>query len=94
MDGLILPDLPMYEFEKEYGARDQTAWTGLCLPGDTGNVRGADSQIRFTEHRIPLCRFFVVHDGKVIKNLADQQAYFERLERMKLQQSSAGGIRD
>jgi tryptophan synthase alpha chain len=39
IDGLILPDLPQYEFETEYGAIIKKYGLDFIFPCYTGNIR-------------------------------------------------------
>jgi tryptophan synthase alpha chain len=95
VDGLILPDLPIYEFETEYGPvirKYGLDFIFLVTPETSEDrIRKVDS--------LSDAFLYAVSSSSTTgkdKDLNDQQAYFERLERMKLRNSVlvGFGIRD
>lgn len=83
VDGLILPDLPIYEFETEYGAvmkKYGLDFIFLVTPETSEDrIRKVDS--------LSTGFLYAVSSSSTTgrdKNMNDQQAYFERLEKMKL----------
>jgi tryptophan synthase alpha chain len=83
VDGLILPDLPIYEYEAEYGAIIKKVgldFIFLVTPETTEvRIRKLDS--------LSSGFLYAVSSSSTTgkdKNIADQREYFERLEGMKL----------
>jgi tryptophan synthase alpha chain len=83
VDGLILPDLPMYEFETEYGAiikKYGLDFVFLVTPETPDErVRRIDS--------LSTGFLYAVSSSSTTgkeKNIGDQQAYFERLSQLSL----------
>ena len=95
VDGLILPDLPIYEFESEYGAiirKYGLDFVFLVTP-ETSEQRTRKLDSLSTGFLYAVSSSSTT--GKD-KNIADQRAYFERLERMQLKNPVlvGFGIRD
>ena len=95
VDGLILPDLPIYEFETEYGPvirKYGLDFIFLVTPETSvERIRKVDS--------LSNAFLYAVSSSSTTgkdKDLNDQQAYFERLEQMKLRNPVlvGFGIRD
>ncbi|HTR28082.1 MAG TPA: tryptophan synthase subunit alpha [Puia sp.] len=83
VDGLILPDLPIYEFETEYGPaiRQHGLDFVFLLTPETSEER-----IRKVD-ALSTGFLYAVSSSSTTggtQNLADQQAYFQRLEKMGL----------
>lgn len=83
IDGLILPDLPMYEFESEYGSvikKYGLDFIFLVTPETSAErIRKVDS--------LSSGFLYAVSSSSTTgkdKNMEDQQAYFEKLEKMGL----------
>lgn len=83
VDGLILPDLPIYEFETEYGAvikKYGLDFIFLVTPETSEErIRKVDS--------LSSGFLYAVSSSSTTgkdKNMAGQQAYFERLQKMQL----------
>jgi tryptophan synthase alpha chain len=83
VDGLILPDLPMYEFETEYGPvikKYGLDFVFLVTPETSPErIRKVDA--------LSTGFLYAVSSSSTTggsKDLADQEAYFLRLEQMKL----------
>jgi len=95
VDGLILPDLPMFEFEKEYGAtlhKYGLDFVFLVTP------ETEDKRLRKLDQLSSGFIYAVSSSsttGKVA-SLSDQEKYFKRLQTMKLQNPVliGFGIRD
>jgi len=83
VDGLILPDLPIYEFETEYGPiirKHGLDFIFLVTPETSPErIRQLDALTSGFLYAVSSSST----TGKD-KNMADQQAYFERLQRMSL----------
>ena len=95
IDGLILPDLPIYEFETEYGPvirKYGLDFIFLVTP------ETSETRIRKVDSLSDAFLYAVSSSSTTgkDKNLNDQQAYFERLEQMKLRNPVlvGFGIRD
>jgi tryptophan synthase alpha chain len=95
VDGLILPDLPMFEFEKEFGAtvnKYNLDFVFLVTP-ETDEAR-----IRKLDQLSSGFIYAVSSSSTTGRNatLGDQEEYFERLKKMKLQNPVliGFGIRD
>ncbi len=95
IDGLILPDLPMYEFEREYGPeikKHALDFVFLVTPETVAErIRKLDA--------LSTGFLYAVSSSSTTgknKDLSDQSAYFKRLEGMKLQNPVliGFGIRD
>ncbi|MDP4129866.1 MAG: tryptophan synthase subunit alpha [Bacteroidota bacterium] len=83
IDGLILPDLPMFEFEKEYGPeirRHKLDFVFLVTP------ETSEERIRKLDALSTGFLYAVSSSSTTGKNkeLSDQSAYFSRLQAMKL----------
>ena len=83
VDGLILPDLPIYEFETEYGAiikKYGLDFIFLVTPETSeARIRKVDA--------LSTGFLYAVSSSSITgkdKNMDSQQGYFERLEKMKL----------
>lgn len=95
VDGLILPDLPEYEFETEYGAiinKHGLDFIFLVTPETT------DERVRRLD-RLSKGFLYAVSSSSTTggeKNMADVTAYLERLQRMELKNPVlvGFGIRD
>jgi tryptophan synthase alpha chain len=86
IDGLILPDLPMFEFEKEYGPeirKNKLDFIFLVTPETT------DDRIRQLDALSSGFLYAVSSSSTTGKNkeLSDQADYFNRLRTMNLQNS-------
>lgn len=95
VDGLILPDLPMFEFEKEYGAtvrRFGLDFVFLATP------ETADTRLRKLDQLSSGFIYAVSSSSTTGQTaaLSDQEKYFKRLQIMKLQNPVliGFGIRD
>jgi tryptophan synthase alpha chain len=83
VDGLILPDLPIYEFETEYGPvirKHGLDFVFLVTP------ETSDERIRKVD-ALSTGFLYAVSSSSTTggnKDLGDQEAYFQRLEEMKL----------
>ena len=95
VDGLILPDLPIYEFETEYGAvmrKHGLDFVFLVTPETSPErIRKVDS--------LSTGFLYAVSSSSTTgkdKDMSSQEAYFERLEQMKLRNPVlvGFGIRD
>jgi tryptophan synthase alpha chain len=95
VDGLILPDLPMFEFEKEFGdtvRKFNLDFVFLVTPETEGaRLRNLD--------RLSSGFLYAVSSSSTTGNIAsliDQELYFERLRNMELQNPVliGFGIRD
>ena len=83
IDGLILPDLPMHEFEEEYGPvikRHGLDFVFLVTP-ETSEERIRKFDSLSTGFLYAVSSSSTTGGGQ---NLTDQQDYFHRLEQMKL----------
>jgi tryptophan synthase alpha chain len=95
VDGLILPDLPMFEFEKEFGItvrKFNLDFVFLVTPEtEEARLRKLDQLSSGFIYAVSSSST----TGKVA-SLSDQEKYFERLQRMKLQNPVliGFGIRD
>ncbi|MDP4150759.1 MAG: tryptophan synthase subunit alpha [Bacteroidota bacterium] len=95
VDGLILPDLPMYEFETEYGAlirRHGLDFVFLVTP------ETSDERVRRVD-ALSSGFLYAVSSSSTTgkdKNMGDQQAYFKRLQGLGLKNPVlvGFGIRD
>jgi tryptophan synthase alpha chain len=95
IDGLILPDLPMYEFEKEYGPvirKYGLDFVFLVTP------ETSEERIRLVDG-LSSGFLYAVSSSSTTgrdKNMGDQQSYFQRLQSMKLKNPVlvGFGIRD
>ena len=95
IDGLIIPDLPMYEFENEYGAYTQRfglSFVFMITP------ETSEERIRKIDELTSGFIYAVSSSSTTGKNndLSSQQSYFERLKNMKLRNPIlvGFGIRD
>jgi tryptophan synthase alpha chain len=95
VDGVILPDLPMFEFEKEFGdivSRFKLDFVFLVTPETT------ETRLRKLD-QLSSGFIYAVSSSSTTGNIAslsDQEIYFERLRKMKLQNPVliGFGIRD
>jgi len=91
VDGLILPDLPIYEFESEYGPiikKYGLDFIFLVTPETSeARIRKVDS--------LSSGFLYAVSSSSTTgkdKDMAGQQAYFERLQKMKLRNPVLAGF--
>jgi tryptophan synthase alpha chain len=91
VDGLILPDLPIYEFETEYGAiiREHGLDFVFLVTPETSEerIRKVDSLSSGFLYAVSSSST----TGKE-KDMASQQSYFERLHKMKLKNPVLAGF--
>jgi tryptophan synthase alpha chain len=83
VDGIILPDLPIYEYESEYGAIIQKYGLDFIF---LVTPETSEARIRKVD-ALSSGFLYAVSSSSTTgkdKNMADQQAYFERLAQMQL----------